>query len=129
VVIAYEGHEGFISILKGIPHFVLCEIDSTHMSGLEILARSSELLPHHKHVPFAFLTAQPDRESELKARQLGAGDYIAKPVDFDILPPGLRRCLTMECPTRLTTSIFIPRRSWSPTAWTSGAASGATSSR
>ena len=31
------------------------------------------------------MTAQPDRGSELKARQLGADDYITKPVDFDIL--------------------------------------------
>jgi DNA-binding NarL/FixJ family response regulator len=36
-------------------------------------------------MPFVFLTALTDRESELKGRRLGADDYVTKPIDFDIL--------------------------------------------
>jgi DNA-binding NarL/FixJ family response regulator len=32
-----------------------------------------------------FLTALADRESELRARRLGADDYVIKPIDFDLL--------------------------------------------
>jgi DNA-binding response OmpR family regulator len=36
-------------------------------------------------MPFLYLTALSDRANELKGRQLGADDYITKPIDFDIL--------------------------------------------
>src|SRR5208282_3527850 len=32
-----------------------------------------------------FLTALSDRDNELRGRQLGADDYITKPIDFGIL--------------------------------------------
>ena len=32
-----------------------------------------------------FLTALADRDKELRARRLGADDYVTKPVDFDML--------------------------------------------
>lgn len=32
-----------------------------------------------------FLTALTDRDNELKGRQLGADDYVTKPIDFDVL--------------------------------------------
>jgi DNA-binding NarL/FixJ family response regulator len=36
-------------------------------------------------MPFIFLTAVTDREVELKARRLGADDFVTKPIDFDLL--------------------------------------------
>ncbi len=36
-------------------------------------------------MPFVFLTALTDRDNELKGRQLGADDYVTKPIDFDVL--------------------------------------------
>jgi DNA-binding NarL/FixJ family response regulator len=36
-------------------------------------------------MPFVFLTALTDRDNELKGRQLGADDYVTKPIDFDLL--------------------------------------------
>ena len=41
--------------------------------------------PRLGHIPFVFLTALADRESELRARRLGADDYVTKPIDFDML--------------------------------------------
>jgi DNA-binding response OmpR family regulator len=32
-----------------------------------------------------FLTARNDRDNELRARRLGADDYVTKPIDFEIL--------------------------------------------
>jgi DNA-binding NarL/FixJ family response regulator len=85
VLIAYEGHEGFIAILKGIPDLVLCDISLPEMSGFEVLERLNELLPRPERIPFVLLAAMSDRDSELRALQLGADDYITKPIDFDIL--------------------------------------------
>jgi DNA-binding NarL/FixJ family response regulator len=85
VVVAYDGHEGFVAILKLMPDLVLCDISMPIMSGFEVLERLNALAPRLGHIPFVFLTALADRESELRARRLGADDYVTKPVDFDML--------------------------------------------
>jgi DNA-binding NarL/FixJ family response regulator len=55
------------------------------ISGFEVLERLTELAPRLGRVPFVFLTALADRNSELRGRRLGADDYVTKPIDFDIL--------------------------------------------
>jgi DNA-binding NarL/FixJ family response regulator len=85
VIVAYDGHEGFVAILKLMPDLVLCDISMPIMSGFEVLERLNALAPRLGHIPFVFLTALADRESELRARRLGADDYVTKPIDFDML--------------------------------------------
>jgi DNA-binding NarL/FixJ family response regulator len=85
VVVAHDGHEGFVAILKLMPDLVLCDISLPVMSGFEVLERLNALAPRLGHIPFVFLTALTDRDSELRARRLGADDYVTKPIDFDML--------------------------------------------
>jgi DNA-binding response OmpR family regulator len=85
MVIAHEGHEGFISILKGISGLVLCDVGLPQMSGFEVLERLNQLSPRLEKVPFVFLTALAGRDDELHGRLLGADDYVTKRIDFDIL--------------------------------------------
>jgi DNA-binding NarL/FixJ family response regulator len=85
VIVAHEGHEGFITILKGEPDLVLCDVGLPQMSGFEVLERLNQLSPRMEKVPFVFVTALADRDNELRGRQLGADDYVTKPIDFDIL--------------------------------------------
>jgi DNA-binding CsgD family transcriptional regulator len=49
------------------------------------LERLNQLSPRLERVPFVFVTALADRDDELRGRQLGADDYLTKPIDFDIL--------------------------------------------
>jgi DNA-binding NarL/FixJ family response regulator len=85
VITAYDGHEGFVSILKNMPDLILCDIDLPLMSGFEVLERLNGLAPRLGHIPFVFLTGRADRRSELRGRRLGADDYVTKPIDFDML--------------------------------------------
>ena len=86
VIVAHDGQEGFVAVLKGIPDLVLCDIGVPIMSGFELLERLIELSPRLGGLPpFVFVTALSGRENELRARRLGADDYITKPIDFDIL--------------------------------------------
>ena len=101
VLIAHEGHEGFISILKGIPDLVLCDIGLPQMSGFEILERLNEISSRLEKVPFVFLTALSDRDSELRGRQLGADDYITKPIDFGILETIINARLAVVARTKI----------------------------
>ena len=85
VEIAHSGQEGILAIMKATPDLVLCDISMPTMTGFEVHERLLELEPRLGPIPFVFLTAQSDRETELKGRQLGADDYVVKPIDFDQL--------------------------------------------
>jgi len=64
---------------------VLCDINMPVMSGFEVLERLTAMAPRFQDMPFVFLTALTDRDTQLKGRQLGADDYVTKPIDFDLL--------------------------------------------
>jgi len=85
VNLAYDGREGFAAILRTMPDLVLSDISMPVMSGFELLERLTTLAPRFGNMPFVFLTALTDRDNELKGRQLGADDYVTKPIDFDVL--------------------------------------------
>jgi len=85
VSLAYGGVEGLMAIMKSTPDLVLCDISMPSMTGLEVLERLNEIAPRFGKIPFVFLTALVDRENELRARRLGADDYVTKPIDFERL--------------------------------------------
>jgi len=85
VSVAHDGRAGFAAILKNMPDLVLSDISMPVMSGFEVLERLTALEPRFAKMPFVFLTALTDRDNELKGRQLGADDYVTKPIDFDVL--------------------------------------------
>jgi DNA-binding NarL/FixJ family response regulator len=85
MTVAVDGHAGLSAILKTEPDVVLCDINMPGMTGFEVMQCLTALAPRFDAVPFIFLTARTDRDSELKGRRLGADDYVTKPVDFEIL--------------------------------------------
>jgi CheY-like chemotaxis protein len=68
------------------PRLVLLDIAMPEMDGIELL-KQLRRRPETKHLPVVMLTADPLRAGE--AMQLGALDYIVKPVDL----PALRKRL------------------------------------
>jgi DNA-binding response OmpR family regulator len=100
VLIAFSGREGLIAILKGLPDLVLCDIDLPHMTGFEVLKRLHRLSPRLKRIPFVFVTARSDRASERRGRNLGAADYVTKPIDFDDLE------------TAIDARLAVPHEAW-----------------
>ena len=85
VTLAHDGREGLAAILKVLPDLVLSDISMPMMSGFELLERLVALAPRFAKMPFIFLTALTDRDNELRGRQLGADDYVTKPIDFEVL--------------------------------------------
>jgi DNA-binding NarL/FixJ family response regulator len=90
MTLAHDGQAGFAAVLKHQPDIVLCDVSMPVMSGFELLDRLVELTPRFASMPFIFLTALGDRDSQLKGRRLGADDYIVKPIDFEILDTIIR---------------------------------------
>jgi DNA-binding response OmpR family regulator len=96
ILIAHDGHEGLVAILKGIPDLVLCDIGLPHLSGIELLERLNELFP--RRMPFILLAAFCDRENKLRAKRQGIDDYVTKPIDFDALETIIRARLADIAP-------------------------------
>jgi DNA-binding response OmpR family regulator len=85
VALAYNGRDGLQAIFRAAPDLVLADVSMPVMSGFDLLERLTGLEPRFARMPFVFLTALADHDNELKGWQLGADDYVTKPVDFDVL--------------------------------------------
>jgi DNA-binding response OmpR family regulator len=85
VTVVHGGQSGLAAILRESPDIVLSDISMPGVSGFDVLERLVSLAPRFSAMPFVFLTALTDRDTELKGRQLGADDYVTKPIDFDML--------------------------------------------
>src|ERR1700683_718445 len=85
VGVAYNGRDGLAAILRAAPDLVLADVSMPVMSGFDLLERLIAHEPRFARMPFVFLTALADHDNELKGWQLGADDYVTKPVDFELL--------------------------------------------
>jgi DNA-binding response OmpR family regulator len=85
VAVAHNGCDGLDAILRNSPDLVLADVNMPVMSGFDLLQRVTAQEPRFARMPFVFLTALADHDSELRGWQLGADDYVTKPVDFDVL--------------------------------------------
>jgi DNA-binding response OmpR family regulator len=85
VSVAFDGEAGFQAILAKQPDIALVDVTMPMLSGFDLLKRLMSIAPRFGSMPFLYLTALSDRSNELKGRQLGADDYITKPIDFEIL--------------------------------------------
>jgi DNA-binding response OmpR family regulator len=87
---AHNGRDGLAAIVSERPDLVLCDVSMPQMSGLEVLEQVAGLGRRYSDMPFIFLTALADRDNELRGRQMGADDYVTKPIDFEVLDTILR---------------------------------------
>jgi CheY-like chemotaxis protein len=67
---------------------VLSDINMPGMDGLELLAAIKQRFPN---LPVMMVTAFGDDDRRRRARELGAFEFILKPVDFDHLKAQLRQ--------------------------------------
>jgi two-component system chemotaxis response regulator CheY len=85
-VFAYSGEEALIC-LGNYQHeavLILSDINMPGMSGLELLRNIKER--HHVPPPVVMMiTAYGDSDNYKRAMELGADDFLTKPVDFTIL--------------------------------------------
>jgi len=85
VIEAGNGQEGLVAIQQNEPDLVLCDINMPVMDGSALLMCLRENYPDLAGVPFVFLSANADRNFVIAGKELGADDYLTKPIDFDLL--------------------------------------------
>ena len=85
----------FQLLTETMPDVILLDINMPEVSGFDILSfmRTRE---EFQYTPVIILTSSNDAETKLQALQLGATDFLAKPVDESELLLRLRNTLTAK---------------------------------
>jgi DNA-binding response OmpR family regulator len=86
VITASNGEEALRKVKENRPHLVLLDIRMPKMDGIEVLKKVREI---DNEVGIIMVTAVHEEEMGRRALELGAFDYITKPIDFRYLD----RCL------------------------------------
>lgn len=77
------------------PDCLLLDINMPSIDGIEIL-RELRKNPRFRHLPVLILTANTDEKIKLMCLELGATDFLLKPVDPMDLTPRVRNSLQMK---------------------------------
>ncbi len=77
------------------PDVVLLDVVMPRINGLEILRRLRSR-EHLLHIPVLILTASDDQKTKIEALQIGATDFLAKPVNPTELVPRVRNALVLK---------------------------------
>jgi FixJ family two-component response regulator len=82
-VMAYESGSEFLRHMpRTLPDCIVLDLRMPGISGLEVQAAMKE---QHLAIPVVVVTGNDNTDSRRKAMDLGAGAYLCKPVDGDIL--------------------------------------------
>lgn len=77
------------------PDLVILDVMMPVVSGVDIL-RQIRAKPELSHIPVLILTASTDRNTKLTVLELGASDFLTKPIDPSELAPRVRNVLTVK---------------------------------
>ncbi len=79
-----------LELLEGNkPDLIISDIYMPEMGGFEFYERV-QALPAARSIPFIFLSALTDRAHVREGKELGADDYLTKPIDIDELVTTVR---------------------------------------
>lgn len=91
--VAEDAVEGGKRLLAQPPALVLCDIGMPHLNGLELLS-----LMHSDQqtasIPVVFISGRSDSDTVIRAVELGAADFLAKPVTREQLLQTIEACLS-----------------------------------
>jgi two-component system, response regulator, stage 0 sporulation protein F len=94
---AYSGEEALDRLSDGIEPQLIVILSDINMPGMDGLTLLRELKERRPDLPVMMVTAYGDDDRRRQASDLGATEFITKPVDFDFLKAQLRE-LTFDRP-------------------------------
>lgn len=86
---APNGAAGLEQVRRRRPDLVLCDVSMPRLDGHGVLSRL-RADPRTTDIPFVFLTARGERADLREGMNLGADDYLCKPVDAEDLLATIR---------------------------------------
>ena len=89
---AYTGESGIYLTKVFCPDLIILDIDMPDLSGYDVC----KILRNEYHGLILFLTCYTDDENELKGLQLGADDYLKKPILPEVLMLRINKLLHLQ---------------------------------
>jgi DNA-binding response OmpR family regulator len=82
VISTNRGSEAIQVSLDQMPDIILLDVMMPDMNGFEVCHRLKQSVAT-RSIPVIFITARASKESKLEGLNVGAVDYITKPIDLD----------------------------------------------
>lgn len=82
VATACDGQEALDQIARFLPDLILLDVMMPDMDGIEVCQRI-QANEAWRHIPVIFVTARTSKEGKIEGLDVGAVDYITKPIDLD----------------------------------------------
>lgn len=95
VIVAQDGASALERLHYTRPDIILLDIMMPGMDGYETL-RHIKAHPSHRDIPVIFMTAVHDTHYEVKGLEMGAVDYITKPLQMELVLARLHTHLTLR---------------------------------
>lgn len=97
---AAGGYEAITKILRKMPDLVLLDVMMPDLDGFET-CRNIKKDEAYAQLPIIFLSAMDTPADELKGLEAGGIDYLAKPVNIEIVRMRVRNHLELVCRSRI----------------------------
>ena len=95
VVMANSYEDALDYLSKELPALALLDVHMPGKNGFELLAEIRKI-KHCNELPVVFLTADSDRETEVRVFQEGGLDYIQKPLVPEVVLERIKRILSLR---------------------------------
>jgi diguanylate cyclase (GGDEF)-like protein len=95
ILVAHCGRDGIEIAVQENPDLILLDVRMPDMDGYETCAKLKQMA-ETADIPVVFLTARVEQEDEYKGLDLGAIDYIAKPIIPPIVKLRIQNHLTLK---------------------------------
>jgi len=110
--VALDGPRGLALIEQGHPRVVIVDLKIPQMSGVEVLAKISEIDPT---IVSIIITGYPSVDSAVESMRTGAFDFLTKPFEPDRLLDSVRRGIELsELRKRVQPRPFVLERAEVP---------------
>lgn len=95
VTLANSGPAAFELLKKRIPDLILLDLHMPKMDGFEVIEKLQEV-EEYRDIPVIMLTADNDRDTEVRGFQMGVMDFITKPFVNEIMLQRVNRILELS---------------------------------
>jgi len=94
-IFAADALQAWTAALRSSPELILLDINMPGGTGVEVLKRL-RMSTRTQHIPVIVVSSEESPAIELKVRDLGAADFLRKPVEQDQLCATVDRVLSSQ---------------------------------